>query len=39
MSEVCQALKYGCQFSFHYLQIAYFYHLETPFTFKENRFP
>ena len=27
MSKVCQALKYGCQFAFHYLQAAYFYHL------------
>ena len=24
MSEACQALRYNCQFAFHYLQTAYF---------------
>ena len=41
MSEACQALKYGCQFAFHYLQTAYFYHLWNSCipTFIEKHFP
>ena len=27
LSEACQALRYDCQFAFHYLQTTYFYPL------------
>ena len=27
LSEACQALRYDCQFAFHFLQTAYFYQL------------
>ena len=28
LSEACQALRYDCQFAFHFLQTAYFYQLQ-----------
>ena len=42
LSEACQALRYDCQFAFHYLQTTYFYplwKLICILTFKEKHFP
>ena len=38
MSETFQALKYDCQFAFHFLQTDYFDQLCIP-TFKQKHFP